>query len=107
MAIRKRGPGRWQVRVRPFPEMTVPTKTAAETVELDLKLRKKLGHLHQEKPARFGDEKRPMPIPFISSTSANSRYGKSTGSSIRSPNESAATSMPPVANGRAPKWSER
>ena len=35
MAIRKRGKGRWQVRVRPFPEVTVPTKEAAETVELD------------------------------------------------------------------------
>ncbi|HZR93840.1 MAG TPA: hypothetical protein VFA44_15700 [Gaiellaceae bacterium] len=45
MAIRKRGKGRWQVRVRPFPEVTVPTKEAAETVELDLKLRLKLGHL--------------------------------------------------------------
>ena len=29
MAIRKRGKGRWQVRVRPFPEMTVPTREAA------------------------------------------------------------------------------
>lgn len=56
MAIRKRGPGRWQVRVRPFPEVTVPTKTAAETVELDLKLRKKLGHLYQEKPVTLGAE---------------------------------------------------
>ena len=56
MAIRKRGKGRWQVRVRPFPEMTLPTKEAAETVELDLKLRLKLGHLYQEKPTTFGDE---------------------------------------------------
>lgn len=55
MAIRKRTTG-WQVRVKPFPEITVPTKTAAETVELDLKLRKKLGHLYQEKPVSFGDE---------------------------------------------------
>ena len=45
MAIRKRGKGRWQVRVRPFPEVTVPTREAAETIELDLKLRAKLGHL--------------------------------------------------------------
>ena len=56
MAIRKRGKGRWQVRVRPFPEMTLPTKEAAETVELDLKLRLKLGHLYQEKPTTFGEE---------------------------------------------------
>lgn len=56
MAIRKRGKGRWQVRVRPFPEVTVPTKEAAETVELDLKLRAKLGHLYREKPTKLGDE---------------------------------------------------
>lgn len=56
MAIRKRGKGRWQVRVRPFPEMTLPTKEAAETVELDLKLRLKLGHLYREKPTTLGDE---------------------------------------------------
>jgi integrase len=56
MAIRKRGKGRWQVRVRPFPEVTVPTKEAAETVELDLKLRAKLGHLYREKPTTLGDE---------------------------------------------------
>ncbi len=56
MAIRKRGKGRWQVRVRPFPEVTVPTRGAAETVELDLKLRVKLGHLYREKPVSLGRE---------------------------------------------------
>ncbi|CAN5116049.1 MAG: tyrosine-type recombinase/integrase [Actinobacteria bacterium] len=56
MAIRKRGRGRWQVRVRPFPEMTVPTRAAAETIELDLKLRVKLGHLYREKPVSLGQE---------------------------------------------------
>ena len=56
MAIRKRGKGHWQVRVRPFPEMTVPTREAAETVELDLKLRVKLGHLYREKPVTLGTE---------------------------------------------------
>lgn len=56
MAIRKRGKGRWQVRVRPFPEVTVPTREAAQTVELDLKLRLKLGHLYREKPTTLGDE---------------------------------------------------
>src|SRR5436190_9495802 len=56
MAIRKRGKGRWQVRVRPFPEVTLPTRAAAETVELDLKLRLKLGHLYREKPTTLGDE---------------------------------------------------
>jgi integrase len=56
MAIRRRGKGRWQVRVRPFPEITVPTREAAETIELDLKLRVKLGHLYREKPTKLGDE---------------------------------------------------
>ena len=56
MAIRKRGKGRWQVRVRPFPEVTLPTREAAEMIELDLKLRVKLGHLYREKPTRLGDE---------------------------------------------------
>src|SRR5437868_14067877 len=56
MAIRRRGKGRWQVRVRPFPEITVPTREAAEMVELDLKLRVKLGHLYREKPTKLGEE---------------------------------------------------
>jgi integrase len=56
MAIRKRGKGQWQVRVRPFPDMTVPTREAAQTVELDLKLRVKLGHLYREKPVSLGQE---------------------------------------------------
>lgn len=56
MAIRKRGKGHWQVRVRPFPDMTVPTREAAQTIELDLKLRAKLGHLYQEKPVTLGQE---------------------------------------------------
>ena len=55
MSIRKRGSG-WQVRVHPFPDLTVPTRTAAQAVELDLKLRLKLGHLYQEKPSTLGAE---------------------------------------------------
>ncbi len=46
----------WQVRVRPFSEVTLPTKSAAETIDLDLRLRKKLGHLYIEKPRTFGEE---------------------------------------------------
>jgi integrase len=56
MAIRRRGKGSWQVRVRPFPDMTLPTREAAKTVELDLKLRLKLGHLYREKPTTLGHE---------------------------------------------------
>lgn len=55
MSIRKRGTG-WQVRVHPFPNLTVPTRKAAETVELDLKIRLKLGHLYQERPSTLGAE---------------------------------------------------
>ena len=53
-------------------------------------------------PAVFGEEKRPIPIPFSTSTSANQAYEKSTGSTISRPKLSAARSIPPVANGRAP-----
>lgn len=53
MAIRKRGKS-YQVRVRPFPEQSVPTKEAAILVEADLKRRKALGELHREKPETFG-----------------------------------------------------
>lgn len=55
MSIRKRGNG-WQVRVAPFRDQTFPTKEAAEVAELDLKLKKKLGHLYQERPTLFGAE---------------------------------------------------
>lgn len=53
MSIRKRGKG-WQVRVKPFPDQTFPTKAAAVYAEADLKRRKALGDLHVEKPETFG-----------------------------------------------------
>lgn len=55
MAIRKRG-GRYQVRVRPFPDATYPTREAAETAELDLKLQKKLGRLYRPDAHTLGHE---------------------------------------------------
>lgn len=55
MSIRKRGGG-WQVRVRPFPDRTVPTKAIAERVERNLKERKALGDLFVEEPTTLGDE---------------------------------------------------
>lgn len=55
MSIRKRGEN-YQVRVEPFNSVTLPTREAAETVELDLKLKKKMGALYREKPTSFGDE---------------------------------------------------
>lgn len=55
MAIRKRGTG-FQVRVRPFPEQTLPTKASAQRVERHLKERKALGELFLEEPTTFGEE---------------------------------------------------
>lgn len=56
MSIRKRGRRSYQVRVRPFPDQTVPTREAAEALELDLKLRRSLGDLYQEAPATLAQE---------------------------------------------------
>lgn len=55
MAIRRRGSS-WQVRVRPFEDRSFPTKDAAETYELNQKLKVKLGELYQETTTLFGDE---------------------------------------------------
>lgn len=55
MAIRKRGSS-YQVRVRPFPDVSFPTREAALTFELNQKLRVKLGDLFQEKSTTFGQE---------------------------------------------------
>lgn len=55
MSIRVRD-GKYQVRVAPFPDQTLPTREAAETVELDLKLRKKMGALYREPATTFGAE---------------------------------------------------
>ena len=56
--------------------------------------------------ARFGDEKKPMPIPLTSRISANGTYPKLIGSISSSRKLAAETSMPPVANHRAPNLSE-
>jgi integrase len=59
VSIRRRG-GRgsyaYQVRVPGFPAVTLPTKDAAEAVQRDLVIRKRLGHLYQEKARTLGDE---------------------------------------------------
>lgn len=55
MSIRKHGHG-WQVRVAPFRAVTVPRKRDAERLEIDLKTRKALGHLHQAAPTLVGAE---------------------------------------------------
>ncbi len=48
MSIRKRARGAYQVRVSPFPAQTVPTREAAEALQLDFKLRRSLGDLYEE-----------------------------------------------------------
>lgn len=53
MSVRKHGNG-YQVRVAPFPAVTVPRKRDADRLELDLKTKKALGHLHQAEPITFG-----------------------------------------------------
>lgn len=55
MSIRKRA-GSYEVRVRPFKSVTVPTKQAAEKVELDLRLRRSLGDLYDEDETTLGEE---------------------------------------------------
>jgi integrase len=54
VSIRKHGDG-WQVRVAPFPAKTVPRKRDAERLEIDLKTKKALGHLHVAEPITFGN----------------------------------------------------
>ena len=56
MSIRKRGPRSYQVRVAGFPAQTVPTREAAERLELDLKLRRVGGAASPEPPTKLGDE---------------------------------------------------
>lgn len=53
MSIRKHGNG-YQVRISPFPAVTVPRKKDAQLLENDLKTKKALGHLHQADPITYG-----------------------------------------------------
>jgi hypothetical protein len=56
VSIRKRGPRAYQVRVAPFPAQTVPTREAAERLELDLRLRRIGGAASPERPTTLGQE---------------------------------------------------
>jgi integrase len=55
VSIRRRGKA-YQVRVAPFPAQTLPTRAAAEKVELDLKLRRSMGELYVERGRTLGQE---------------------------------------------------
>src|SRR5215212_800961 len=56
VSIRKRGSRSYQVRIAPFPAQTVPTRAAAEKLELDLKLRRVGGAASPERPTTLGQE---------------------------------------------------
>jgi integrase len=56
VSIRKRGKQAYQVRVEPFPAQTVPTRDAAERLELRLKLRRVNGEASAERPTTLGEE---------------------------------------------------
>ena len=56
MSIRRRGKRSYQVRVSPFPAQTVPTREAAEKLELDLKLRRVRGEVMMVDPTSLGQE---------------------------------------------------
>jgi integrase len=56
MSIRKRGPRAYQVRVAPFAAQTVPTREAAERLELDLRLRRVGGAAAPAPPNTLGEE---------------------------------------------------
>lgn len=56
VSIRRRGKHAYQVRVAPFPAQTLPTRAAAEKVELDVKLRRSMGELYVERSRTLGQE---------------------------------------------------
>jgi integrase len=55
VSLRQRGKA-WQVRVSPFPAQTVPTKRAAQELELRLKLKRAVGDTRVERPSTLGEE---------------------------------------------------
>jgi integrase len=56
--VRRRSDGTrvYQVRVPPFPAVTLPTRAAADRIELELKLKRRLGPLYEERPHTLGEE---------------------------------------------------
>jgi integrase len=56
VSIRRRGKRSYQVRVSPFPAQTVPTREAAEKLELELKLRRARGEVEVVEPTTLGEE---------------------------------------------------
>jgi integrase len=56
VSIRRRGKRSYQVGVAPFPAQTVPTRDAAEKLELGLKLRRVRGEVVAAEPTTVGQE---------------------------------------------------
>jgi integrase len=56
VSIRRRGKRSYQVRVAPFTAQTVPTREAAEKLELELKLRRVRGEAAAVEPTTLGQE---------------------------------------------------
>lgn len=54
MSVRRKGKHTYEVRVRPFPSRCVPTKEAANKLELDLKLRRSMGDLYEAPALTLG-----------------------------------------------------
>lgn len=79
VSVRKHGNG-WQVRVSPFAAVTVPRKRDAERLEVDLKTKKALGHLHQAEPILFG---RALDDLFERKTTVGGKRGKLRPASVK------------------------
>ena len=56
MSIRKRGKAQYQVRWPGFPAVTLPTKEAAEQLELHNRLSARLGELYEDAETTLGEE---------------------------------------------------
>ena len=107
MAIRKRGKNRWQVRVRPFPDMTCRPKRPprrSSSTEAPGEAR----HLYREKPATLGTE---LDGYLARKTAMGGRRGPLRPASVKFLQQSAALGaaprradhQPPARDGRGPR----
>jgi hypothetical protein len=78
MSIRKRGNRAYQVGVSPFPAQTVPTREAAERLELNLKLRRRVVRLLPSGRTTLGIESTASSIEHV----PRAAYGRGAWSSI-------------------------
>jgi hypothetical protein len=95
VSIRKRGTRSYQVRVSPFPAQTVPTREAAEKLELDMKLRKSMGDLYEGLAITLGEA--------IDGTLARVEATRSTSDKTTEFNRRSAKFWEPMRSTRVPK----